>query len=223
MTRRVAGLAAGLVAGLALAAGLAAQAAPVPGVAQVSFARRFPGSVPEFEQVVVGEDGAAVVTIEEHAGDGNQQVRFAASAAGVEKIFQAAGALHEFQKPTLQAKARVAFLGDKRLVWSGGGRRFAQRYTYTTVPAAAALERRMERIATAAEDVVRLRRALRYDRLGALAAVRQARRDWRQHRLAEAQMLLPVLKRAAAAAGLMQAAQREAAALAAGIAAGRLH
>ncbi len=195
-----------LLAGSGLAGqtgGAAAPAAP----ARVTFSRRFQGSPPAVFRIEVYQDGRASYRGKDRDADPLVTLRFTASAAAVRRIFANAAALDDFNGRKLQSKLRVAYTGDKLLAFDGATRHGSQAFTYTRVPAAAALVSLFEKIATTGEDALRLQRAVQYQPLDVLDRMDQIQGDWDGGQMAEPQLLAPVLRAMIANPAVMDAAR----------------
>ncbi|HVB39554.1 MAG TPA: hypothetical protein VNE83_01550 [Terriglobales bacterium] len=203
-----------LVIGAALALMLGAQTpAPASGAeaARVTYARSFKGSVPAFVQIAISQDGAATATVREHDADAPQTLQFTASTAAVQDIFAKAAALHDFTRPTLEAKQKVAYTGDKMLAFDDAAHHSAQQFNFTAVAPAVALEARFEHMATTAVDALELERAMRFQPLNTLGVLEQIEQDQSAGRLGEPQIIERDLKAAAANPVLMDASRHHAA------------
>lgn len=181
----------------------------LPGSARIVFTEHFPGSQPSFFQVTIQPGGAAEYRTIEAPGQPALHLRFAAPGLAA-RIFALARRLHEFQSPRLESRKRVGDMGEKTLAYDGATQRGQQTFNFTTVPAAAELNRIFQGLSTASEDALRLERSARYDPLGAIQVLNQIGRDWEQHQISSAAPLLPALRRAAGNPNLMHIARRRA-------------
>ncbi len=194
-----------------------AQAPPRPGAGaaparlpEIIFSNHFPGSQPVWYEVQLASDGRGRYGSQAAAGQPRLWLSFQLPPAGVALVFRWARQLDYFRKPRLESRARVGFMGEKRLEYRGPRHRGAQRFNYTRVRAAAALASWFEAVSETGQHRLRLRQALRYDPLGVLAELDAIRRDWRQHNLAAPQLLSPLLLRIAGDETMMQVARTRA-------------
>lgn len=185
-------------------------ALPVTGPARIIFSDRFPGSHPVWFEVRISADGQGCYGSQATAGQPREWLRFQAAPASVARIFAWARALDYFRRPRLEARARVGFMGEKRLQYRGLHHQGAQQFNYTQVRLAARLTSWFEGVSQTGEHRLRLRRALRYDPLGVLSELDQIRRDWRDHDLAAPELLSPLLLRIAGDDSMMQIARMRA-------------
>ncbi|MGH9467549.1 MAG: hypothetical protein ACRD1Y_09355 [Terriglobales bacterium] len=176
----------------------------------VTYSRSFPGSNPVYFQIAVARDGHARYEVREKTGEPLATLTFTASPRAVGEIFADVAALHDFAKPPLQSKLKVAYTGDKQLAYADGSRHYVQHFTYTTRKRAAALSNLFEAMSVTGVETVRLRRALQYQPLDVLEIMDQIQRAWSAHQMAAPQLLEPTLEAALANGGIMTAAQRRA-------------
>ena len=102
------------VLGLLLAAVLGAQGPPAPG--RIFFSKSFPGSAPEYFEVLLEETWKAVYRDSPNDED---PLRFDLPAEDANEIFTLAGKLQFFKKP-LESKLKVANTGVKTLRYESG-------------------------------------------------------------------------------------------------------
>ncbi|MGH9535662.1 MAG: hypothetical protein ACRD2E_12480 [Terriglobales bacterium] len=188
---------------------LAAFAAPPPSP-RITFTESFPGSQPVFFQIVLNANGAAIYRTVEQAGQPSLQLHFTAAPRLTARIFALARQLHDFRTPRLESHSRVGDMGAKTLAYDDAAHQAQQSFNFTTVPAAAELNRFFQGVSTASEDALRLRREIRYEPLGVIQALNQIGRDWEQHLITAVGPLLPELRRAASDPDLMHLARRRA-------------
>ncbi|HEY7855638.1 MAG TPA: tyrosine--tRNA ligase [Terriglobales bacterium] len=194
------------VAGLLL---LAAQLVAQASSPRVTFSRSFKGSQPAFFSVVVNRDGQAVFTARQQDADPSVTINFTATPVVVNEIFADAATLGDFSRP-LQSKARVAYTGDKMLAFDDATHHTSEEFTYTTIPAAAALTALFEKIGVCGSDALRLRHAMQYSRLDLTDIMDAIVADWEGHELGEPQLLAPTLEQLVADSSLLQSARNRA-------------
>lgn len=176
---------------------------------RVTFTESFPGSQPVFFQIVIRPDGAAAYTTIERPGQPRLHLRFS-SVRLAGRVFALTHQLHEFQSPRIESRKHVGAMGAKMLAYDDAGHHFQQTFNFTTVHAAAELNRIFQGISTASEDGLRLRREIRYDPLGVIQALNQIGRDWEQNQISSGAPLIPILRHAATDPDLMHIARRRA-------------
>ncbi|HUX68364.1 MAG TPA: hypothetical protein VMV31_12830 [Terriglobales bacterium] len=206
MSRAIA-LGLGLLLGGSGLAGQTGGAAAPAEPARVTFSRSFQGSQPAFFQIEVYQDGRASYRGKDLDADPLVRLRFTASPAAVRRIFGNAAALDDFNGRKLQSKLQVAYTGDKLLAFDDATRHGSQAFTYTRVPAAAALVSLFEKIATTGEDALLLQRAVQYQPLDVLDRMNQIQSDWDGGQMAEPQLLAPVLRAMIANPAVMDSAR----------------
>jgi hypothetical protein len=183
--------AAALLAVLLLASALGtAGAEEVP---RITFSKSFPGSQPAFFLITVERTGVSSYN-ESQDPDNAEKLQLEPSAAS--EIFQMADRLDRFSKP-LESGLKVANMGEKTLRWESGGETWETKFNYSTNEDAKLLADRFEAIATCAQTLLELRRAIRHDRLGVNAAVVKIQGLWNDKRLVVTADFLPLLDRVA--------------------------
>ncbi len=176
---------------------------------RVTFTESFPGSQPVFFQIIVRPNGAVAYTTIEKPGQPKLQLRFTSiRLAG--QVFALTHQLHDFQSPRIESRKHVGAMGAKMLAFDGARHHFQQTFNFTTVRAAAELNRIFQGVSTASEDGLRLRREIRYDPLGVIQALDQIGRDWEQNQISFGAPLVPILRHAATDPDLMYMARRRA-------------
>lgn len=192
---------------IATSTAITAQAAS--SVPQVTFSKRFEGSVPLFYRVVLRENGQAEYSAQETANEPMQTIRFNASPQITERVFALARKLNYFSRK-LEAKNKVSRMGIKTVAYDDATHHQTQTYNFTTNPDASALTDIFEKISETGEHASRLRQLLRYDHLGLVKELNGITRDWDQHELLEPQMLQPTLESIAANEALLDIARKRA-------------
>ena len=183
---------------------------PSPGDGAVlRFTKIFPGSFPDYMDVTVAEDGAAVYRgrPEEDA----EVQEFQLSADVTRRLFSLAAALNYFQGVELESRHKVAFMGDKTFVYTQGERENRASFNYTVNPKAMELQELFEAIGRGRFYYEQLESRLRYDRLGIIEVMRAFERDFNAGKLADVQQFSPILERIANDPSLARLARSRAA------------
>ena len=193
---------------LAAAAPLAA-AAQAAAPARFTFIKVFPGSLPEYTGLTVGEDGAATYdgrSLQEPPHPEN--FRLPADLAA--QLFTYAAELNFFQGVQLESSRKIANLGRKTFRFEKGAQRGAVEFNYTESAAANALLDLCEKIARSRFHIARLEFKLRFDRLGILETLREFEYQFNNKAFIYYQQFIPVLTQIAQDARLVRLAQTRA-------------
>lgn len=154
-----------LLAGMWLAGAAPGQAQSAADLPTITYRRVFKGSVPEFVEIVLRQDGAAKVDVRQ-LSDAPSPSEFVVSAAYGRKIFDLAGQMQNFQGANLDVQRRVAYMGDKTLRWDQGTESHQAQYNYTVDPKANQLQKMFDNLAQEQTDLTMIEERLRFDRLG---------------------------------------------------------
>ncbi len=194
---------------------LAAVAPPVSsaGTATITYRRVFKGSLPEFIQIRIPENGTCSYDIRQLSEDPDPEP-FEVGKPLREKIFQLAAALHNFQDADLDVHRRIANLGQKTFRYEQGAESHEVTFNYTLNPAARQLQMIFEGLARQQQDMVTLERRMKYDRLGVNDALLEFETDLDRKILPEPERLLPTLDQIAADPRIVDIARERARALA---------
>lgn len=197
---------------LGLAAGAwAAQAAP--NEATITYRRVFKGSVPEFIEIKITDQGKATCDIRQLADAPDAQPLDVGPAVRA-KIFELAGQLKDFAMRRLDVSRHVANLGQKTFRYERGTEVHEISFNYTLNPKANELMQIFEGLARQQGDMLALQRSMKYDPLGINDALRQFESDLDHSLLPEPERLLPVLDKIAGDPRLVEIARTRARALA---------
>lgn len=193
------------LAGLAMAAsvpsassqsGRTPAAADPSGGATITFRKVFKTSYPEFEEIKLNSSGAGTYDIRQLDDDPSPQA-FTISVPIVQKIFDLAGKLHNFQGADLDVHKRIANLGEKTLGYEKGGEKNETTFNYTIDPTATQLLDIFEGLSRQETDLSDLQRTMRYDHLGVNDVVVQIETDYNNKVLPEPERFLTVLDQVA--------------------------
>jgi hypothetical protein len=193
-----------------------AQPAAAADAATVTFRRVFEGSIPEFVEIVVRQDGAATADVRQLDETATPQ-EFTVGPAIRGLIFNLARDLHNFQNADLDTHRRVANLGQKTFRWEKGAESYQTQFNYTVDPKAAQLQRMFENLAQEQADLTMLEQRARFDRLGVNEALVQFEDHFNQRILPDPERFLPILDRIVEDNRLLEIARQKARSLAARI------
>jgi len=198
---------------LCAAAWLTAPAVASPETATITYRRVFKGSVPEFIEIKVPQTGKATFDIRQ-LDDDTAPEAFEVGQPVRDKIFSLALELKNFDGQDFDVHRRIANLGEKTLRYERGAEVHETHFNYTLNSAAAQLQQIFEGLARQEGDLVNLRRAMKYDRLGVNDALRQFEGDLDRRILPEPERLLSVLDQIAADSRVIDIARERARSLA---------
>ncbi|HEX2714165.1 MAG TPA: hypothetical protein VHM88_18380 [Candidatus Acidoferrales bacterium] len=164
--------------------------------ATLTYRRVFKGSVPEFIEIKVSENGAAVYDIRQLDEPPNPQP-FEVGSPLRAKLFELAAQLNDFRGLNLDVRRRIANLGEKTFRWERDGETHEVSFNYTLNATANQLTTAFEGLARQQEHLISLQQRMKYDRLGVNEALMQFESDLNHKILPEPQRLLPVLEQIA--------------------------
>jgi hypothetical protein len=186
--------------------------------AQIFFSKSFPGSVPDYFEVVVEQSGHG--TYRESVED-DEPLHFDLTPADTREIFGLAEKLQFFQKP-LESKARMARLGVKTLRYQDGKVTGETQFNYSEDPHARALAEWFEKMSETSRHRLNLERSAQFDRMGINKALLLLEVSMDRNRIVAAEQLLPILEKIANGRNYIHMAQTRAAALAERIRSGKV-
>lgn len=169
----------------------------------------FKGSTPEFTEIRVHADGSATFDIrnlEDEAGP----AAFEVSLPVTQKLFELAAQLGHFRGVELDARRRIANLGEKTFRYEGPGGESEVSFNYTVNPAANQLLRLFEGLARQQDHLLILQRRMRFDRLGVHDALLALEADLNRKIIPEPEVLLPTLEQIAAESRFVEIARQRA-------------
>lgn len=201
---------------LVLAACSVAAAGSPAGGAMVTFRKVFKSSYPEFVEIKVDESGSGTYDIRQLDEDANPQP-MKVEPSLVQKIFELASKLHDFDGIDLEIHRRIANLGEKTFRYDRGGESHSVTFNYTLDRSAAELLDIFEGLSRQQTDLSDLVRTMRYDRLGVNDVLLQIQKDYDRKLLPEPEQLLPPLDQLAADSHFIDIARERARNLAARI------
>ena len=107
------------------------------------YSRSFPGSKPDYIQIVVEKSGDAVY---QEAVDDDLPLKFKLKPEDATAIYDLAGKLDHFKHP-LEAPLKVAFMGTKTFRYIDGDQKSEAKFNYSEDVSAQALQEWFERMA----------------------------------------------------------------------------
>lgn len=193
----------------AAAAGLllAAVCAAAP---RVVYIKEFRGSIPPWTSITVERNGDAVY---KEAENDQFPLKFKLSAPEADEIFLLADKLDRFSRP-LESNLKVANMGMKTFRFEDGGQKSEARFNYSLDENAKSLADWFERITESEQHMIRLERAVKYDKLGVNQALLLLQVSYDRKRLIAADQFLPLLDRVIKNDSYLHMARERAAALA---------
>lgn len=160
--------------------------------ATITFLKIFKSSYPEYVQIKVNESGAGTFDVRQLDESPNPQPLNLGPEL-TQKVFQLASELHDFQGINLEARRRIANLGQKTFTYAKGGDTHEVTFNYTESQPANELLSVFEGIAREEGDISDLQRTMRYDPLGVNDVMQQVQSDYKQKLLPDPRKLLPTL------------------------------
>jgi len=165
--------------------------------ATITFRKVFKTSYPEFVEIKVNGSGAGTLDARQLDEDPNPQP-FMIGAPVVQKIFDLADKLHDFQGIDLEVHRRLANLGEKTFFYQKGSEAHEVTFNYTIDTSANQLLSIFDSITRQETDLADLKRTMRYDHLGVNDVLIQIETDYNSKLLPEPERFLPTLDQLAA-------------------------
>jgi hypothetical protein len=206
-------LAASVLAAIALPLLAAAPARSAGEPATVTYRKVFKTSYPEFVEIKISELGSATYDIRQLDEQPSPQP-FEISRALVDRVFQLAAQLHDFNGVNLDVHRRIANLGEKTFRYEKGGEVHEATFNYTLDGTANQLLDIFEGLGRQQVDMDNLQRAMRYDRLGVNDALLRLEGDYNNKLIPAPERLLPTLDQLASDEKYLDMARQRARALA---------
>jgi len=199
-----------LVALLAVPIAFAGAAGDSP---SITYRKVFKSSYPEFIEIKVSQNGAATYDIRQMDEDADP-VPFELNAPLVQRIFDLAAKLHDFQGVDLDLHRRIANLGEKSFQYRKGSETHEVKFNYTLDESATQLLNIFEGLARQESDLSTLKRVMKYDPLGVNDALLQIDTDYNNKVFPEPERLLGALDQVSADEKFIEIARQRARALA---------
>jgi hypothetical protein len=177
------------------------------------FSRAFPGSKPDYIQVVLEKNGDAVY---QEAVDDDLPLKFKLTDEETQEVFGLADKLDHFKHP-LESPLKVAFMGTKTFRFVDGDQKSEAKFNYSEDVTAQQLQDWFERMAESAEHRIDLERAAKYDHLGVDGALQGLEAAFENGRVVAPEQFLPMLDRVAKNETYMHQSRARAAEIADGI------
>jgi hypothetical protein len=186
---------------------------PSAPVATITYQKTFKGSVPEYVEIKVREDGGGIWDIRQLDEDAGPQT-FTVGTPLAAEIFQLAGQLHDFDGINLDTQRRIAYLGKKTFRYERDAHKTEVTYNYTLNEDASELQRIFEGLGREEADIQELQRVMRYDRLGVNDVLQRIENDVNANAVPAPENLTPVLDQISSDERYMQIARQRAQSLA---------
>ena len=162
-------------------------------VPTVAYRLVFKGSTPEYVRIVVGKQGPATYDIRQLSEPASPQP-FQVSPALTEKIFSLAADLHDFNGIQLEARRRIANLGQKTFSYTDGGQSYQVSFNYTLNAKANQLLDIFQSLSVEGQYLDQLHNSMRYDPLGLDDVLMRLQSDLAARNVAEPKALVPLLQ-----------------------------
>jgi hypothetical protein len=157
------------------------------------YSRAFPGSKPDYIQVVLEKSGDGVY---QEAVDDDLPLKFKLTDQETQDVFGLADKLDHFRHP-LESPLKVAFMGTKTFRFVDGDQKSEAKFNFSEDAAAQQLQDWFERMAESAEHRIDLERAAKYDHLGVDGALQGLAAAFENGRVVAPEQFLPMLDRVA--------------------------
>jgi hypothetical protein len=158
----------------------------------ITYRKIFKSSYPEFVEIKVNQNGAATYDIRQ-LDEQSDPVAFEINPPLVQRIFDLAGKLHNFQGANLDMHRRIANLGEKTFQYTKGSESYEVKFNYTLDDTATQLLNIFEGLSRQETDLSTLQRTMKYDHLGVNDALIQTEMDYNNKIFPEPERLLGVL------------------------------
>jgi len=172
----------------------------------------FQDSSPEFTEIKVREDGKGTCEIRQ-LDDPPDAQPFEVSPQLAAKMFELARELNYFRDAQLEARRRIANLGQKTFRYQRGKEVYETTFNYTVQPVANQLLQIFEGLARQQSHLATLERRMRYDRLGVHEVLLRFEADLNRKLIPEPEQLLPALEAIANDPRFLEIARQRARAL----------
>src|SRR5580658_5278296 len=160
---------------------------------QLFYSRAFPGSKPDYIQVVLEKNGDAVY---QEAVDDELPLKFKLTDEETKAVFDLADKLDHFKHP-LESQLKVAFMGTKTFRFVDGDKTSEAKFNYSEDVSAQQLQDWFERMAESEAHLIDLERAAKYDHLGVDGALQGLAAAFDNDRIVSPEQFLPMLDRIA--------------------------
>ena len=185
-----------------------------PGAAppEIHFTLSFPGGTPPFYTIAVESTGRAEYKSTPDANNAGDPylVEFVASEPTRERLFELARQLNFFDGDFDYTKTKVAFTGTKTLTFKNGAQEHTTSYNWSQTPQIQEITQIFQNISNTVEMGRQLQEKYRYDKLGVNSILTSMESEAKDDRLAELQILQPLLTRMSKDTSLMNISRRRA-------------
>ncbi len=169
---------------------------PASAGATITFRKIFKSSYPEYVEIKVPENGSCTADIRQLSEDPSPQP-FQLSQSVVQRVFELANDLHDFNGVNLEIHRRVADLGEKTFIYQNGPQVYQTSFNYSTNSSAQQLLDLFENLTREQLDLSDLQRTMQYDHLGVYDVVQRIEKDYNDQLLPDPSALLPTLDKLA--------------------------
>lgn len=179
----------------------------------LTYRRVFKSSYPEFVEININEDGAGTYDIRQLDDTASPQPMQIGSLL-VQKMFELADELHDFQGVDLDVHRRIANLGQKTFIYKKGSETHEVTFNYTLNNPAQQLLTIFDGLQRQELDLSDMQRVMRYDHLGIADVISRVQGDVKNKLIPEPDALLPALDQIAGDSDLMDMSRQRARAIA---------
>ncbi|HEV2420218.1 MAG TPA: hypothetical protein VGS59_00790 [Candidatus Acidoferrales bacterium] len=179
----------------------------------LTYRRIFKSSYPEFVEINVNEGGAGTYDIRQLDDTASPQPMQIGQPL-VQKMFELADELHDFQGVDLDVHRRIANLGQKTFIYKKGSATHEVTFNYTLNNTAQQLLVIFDGLQRQELDLSDMERVMRYDHLGIADVITRVQSDVKNKLIPEPDALLPALDQIAQDSELMDMSRQRARALA---------
>lgn len=183
-------------------------------VPTISFALEWKVSDPQWYEITVDQNGQATYESKPHANDNQPPgepytLHFIMSEPSRTRIFQIAGALHDF-KGNFETRAKIAQTGKKTLTFRQGDKVSTTTLNYSDNQLMNDLITLFQKMSTTFETAQKLDYDIRFDKLGLDRDLKSMVQLDKGNQLAELQVIAPTLERIANDESVMNIAREKA-------------
>lgn len=177
-----------------------------PGMPVITFRKVFKSSSPEYVEIKLAQNGSGTFDIRQLDEQPKPQP-CQASPAITAKIFALAADLHDFQGIQLEARRRIADLGQKTFRYDKDGQSYQASFNFTLNSNANRLLSIFEGLSLQDQYLDQLRSTMRYDPLGLNDVLVRLQSDLGSHLLPDPVALVPILNEIASDRALLDIAR----------------
>lgn len=182
-------------------------------ISTLTYRRVFKSSYPEFVEINISEDGSGTYDIRQLDDTASPQPMQVGSPL-VQKMFELADELHDFQGVDLDVHRRIANLGQKTFIYKKGSETHEVTFNYTLNNPAQQLLTIFDGLQRQELDLSDMQRVMRYDHLGIADVISRVQNDVKNKLIPEPEALLPALDQISGDSELMDMSRQRARAIA---------